>query len=113
MLLPLSGLLAGIKPRVKLLALAIPYSWIPNEQLGNYFFLGPFNINKWILVGTSKGDYRVKAPPQACQQNVFVILTVLKSTHGVNSCGPFHMNKRPGLPVYIDRRNRLSAQHER
>ena len=29
MLLPLSGLLAGVKPRVKLLALAIPYSGNP------------------------------------------------------------------------------------
>ena len=31
---------------MKLLALAIPYSGNPNEQLGNVFSLGPFNINK-------------------------------------------------------------------
>ena len=48
MLLPLSGLLAGVKPRVKLLALAIPYSWNPNEQLGNDFSLGHFNIGAYI-----------------------------------------------------------------
>ena len=75
--------------------------------------MGHFNIHKWSFLGTSNGDFGVKAIPQACQQNLFGILTVLKSTHGVKAFGSFHMNKRPGLPVYIDRRNRLSAQHER
>ena len=46
MLLPLSGLLAGVKPRVKLLALAIPYSGNPNVRYDTVFRLGPFNINK-------------------------------------------------------------------
>ena len=46
MLLPLSGLLAGVKPRVKLLALAIPYSGNPKERYDTMFSLGPFNINK-------------------------------------------------------------------
>ena len=46
MLLPLSGLLAGIKPRVKLLALAIPYSGNPNVRYDTVFTIGPFNINK-------------------------------------------------------------------
>ena len=46
MLLPLSGLLAGVKPRVKLLALAIPYSGNPNVRYDTVFSLGPFNINK-------------------------------------------------------------------
>ena len=32
MLLPLSGLMAGVKPRVKLLALAIPYSGNPKVR---------------------------------------------------------------------------------
>ena len=32
MLLPLSGLLAGVKPRMKLLALAIPYSGNPKVR---------------------------------------------------------------------------------
>ena len=46
MLLPLSGLLAGVKPREKLLALAIPYSWNPKVRYDTVFTLGPFNINK-------------------------------------------------------------------
>ena len=46
MLLPLSGLLAGVKPRVKLLALAIPYSGNPKVRYDTVFTLGPFNINK-------------------------------------------------------------------
>ena len=46
MLLPLSGLLAGVKPRVKLLALAIPYSGNPKVRYDSVFSLGPFNINK-------------------------------------------------------------------
>ena len=47
MLLPLSGLLAGVKPREKLLALAIPYSWNPKVLYDTVFFsLGPFKINK-------------------------------------------------------------------
>ena len=46
MLLPLSGLLAGVKPRVKLLALAIPYSGNPKVRYDIVFSLGPFNINK-------------------------------------------------------------------
>ena len=44
--LPLSGLLAGVKPRVKLLALAIPYSGNPKVRCDTVFSLGPFNINK-------------------------------------------------------------------
>ena len=46
MSLPLSGLLAGVKPRVKLLALAILYSGNPNVRYDTVFTLGPFNINK-------------------------------------------------------------------
>ena len=46
MLLPLLGLLAGVKPRVKLLALAIPYSGNPKVRYDSVFSLGPFNINK-------------------------------------------------------------------
>ena len=89
MLLPLSGLLAGVKPRVKLLALSISYSWNPNEQLGNVFFRGPFNINKWSFLGTSKGDFGVKAPPQACQQNIFGILTATQINPRGQTCWPF------------------------
>ena len=44
MLLPLSGLLAGVKPRVKLLALAIPYSGNPKVRYDTVFSIGPFNI---------------------------------------------------------------------
>ena len=46
MLLPLSGLLAGVKHRVKLLALAIPYSGNPKVRCDTVFSLGPFNTNK-------------------------------------------------------------------
>ena len=46
MLLPLSGLLAGVKPRVKLLALAIPYSGNPKVRYDTVSSIGPFNINK-------------------------------------------------------------------
>ena len=49
--------MAGVKPRVKLLALAIPYSWNPNEQLGNDFFLAHFNINKWSVLGRGSTGY--------------------------------------------------------
>ena len=40
MLLPLSGLLAGV------IALAIPYSENPKVRYDTVFSLGPFNINK-------------------------------------------------------------------
>ena len=46
MLLPLLALLAGVKPRMKLIALAIPYSGGPNVRYYTVFSLGPFNINK-------------------------------------------------------------------
>ena len=72
--LPLLGLLSGVKPRMKLLALSISYSWNPNEQLGNVFILGLLNVNKWSFLGTSNGDFGAKAPPQTCQQSVFGIL---------------------------------------
>ena len=44
--LPLSGLLAGVKPRVKLLALATPYSGNAKVRYYTVSSLGPFNINK-------------------------------------------------------------------
>ena len=46
MLLPLLGLRAGLKPRMKLLAFAIPYSGNPEVRYDTVFSLGPFNINK-------------------------------------------------------------------
>ena len=46
MLLPRSGLLAGVKPRVKLFALVIPYSGNPKVRYDTVSSLGPFNINK-------------------------------------------------------------------
>ena len=49
MLLPLSGLLAGVKPRVKLLALAIPYSGNNKVRYDTVFSIGPFNINKSLF----------------------------------------------------------------
>ena len=47
MLLPVSGLLAGVKPRVKLLAFAIPYSGNTKVCYDTGFFShGTLNINK-------------------------------------------------------------------
>ena len=46
MLLSLLGLLAGVKPRMKLVALVIPYSGDPKVRYDSVFSLGPFNINK-------------------------------------------------------------------
>ena len=46
MLLPLLGLLAGVKPRMKVLALVIPYTGDPKVRYDTVFSLGPFNINK-------------------------------------------------------------------
>ena len=46
LLLPLLGLLAGVKPRMKLLALVIPYSGDPKVRYDTVFSLGPFNVNK-------------------------------------------------------------------
>ena len=40
------GLLAGVMPRMKLLALAIPYPGNPKVRYDTVFSLGPFNINK-------------------------------------------------------------------
>ena len=78
-LLPLLGLLSGVKPHLKLLALVIPYSGNPRVRYDIVFSLGPFYINKnqfcypcFLL--TSKGDFGVKAPPQTCQQSIFGIL---------------------------------------
>ena len=49
MLLPLSGLLAGVKPRVKLLALDIPHSGNPKVRYDTVFSHGPFNIDKSLF----------------------------------------------------------------
>ena len=38
--------MAGVKTRVKVLALAIPYSGNPKVRYDTLFSLGPFNINK-------------------------------------------------------------------
>ena len=46
MLIPLLGLLAGVKPRMKLLALVIPYSGDTRVRYDTVFSLGPFNLNK-------------------------------------------------------------------
>ena len=45
-ILPLLGLLSGVKPRLTLLALGIPYSGNPKVRYYTVFGLGPFNINK-------------------------------------------------------------------
>ena len=77
--LPLLGLLSGVKPHLKLLALVIPYSGNPKVRYYIVFSLGPFHINKIqfcypCFLLTSKGDFGMKAPPQTCQQSIFGIL---------------------------------------
>ena len=72
--LPLLGLLSGVKPHLKLLALVIPYSWNPKVRYYIVFSLGPSYINKSqfcypCFLLTSEGDFGVKAPPQTCQQS--------------------------------------------
>ena len=77
--LPLLGLLSGVKAHLKLLALVSQYSGNPNVRYDIVFSLGPIYINKsqfcypYFLL-TSKGDFGVKAPPQTCQQSIFGIL---------------------------------------
>ena len=44
--LPLLGLLSGVKPRLTLLALVIPYSGNTKVRYDSVFSLGPFDINK-------------------------------------------------------------------
>ena len=78
-LLPLLGLLSGVKPHLKLLALVIPYSGNPKVRYDLVISLGPFYINKsqfcyHCFLLTSKGDFGVKAPPQTCQRSIFGIL---------------------------------------
>ena len=40
--LPIVLILSVVKPHLKLLALAIPYSWKPNEKCNNDFIIGLF-----------------------------------------------------------------------
>ena len=48
--LPLLGLLSGVKPHIKLLALVNPYSGNPKVRYGIVFSLGPFYINKKTIL---------------------------------------------------------------
>ena len=91
--LPLLGLLSGVKPHLKLLAMVIPYSWNPRVRYDIVFSLGPFYINKKqffypCFLLTSKGDFKMKAPPQTCQQSIFRILMApqINSAPGLH-CG--------------------------
>ena len=77
--LPLLGMLSGVKPHLKLLALVIPYSANPKVRYDIVFSLGPFYTNKSqfcyaCFLPTSKGDFGVKAQPQTCQQSIFGVL---------------------------------------
>ena len=107
MLLPLSGLLAGVKPRVKLLALTIPYSGNPKVRYDTVFSIGPFNINKspfhcpymlLLLSGLLAGvKPRVKllalAIPYSGNPKV--------RYYTVFSLGPFNINKSPFHCPYV------------
>ena len=50
MLLPHLCLLAGVKPRMNLLALAIPYAGNPKVRYYTVFSIGQYNINKASFV---------------------------------------------------------------
>ena len=99
-LLPLSGLLAGVKPRVKLLALAIPYSGNPKVRYDTVFSLGPFNINK----SPFHCPYVVTPFGVAGRVKPRVKLLALAIPYSGNpkvrydtvfSLGPFNINKSP------------------
>ena len=62
------------------------YSWNPNEQFGNVFIIGPFNINKLSFLPTSNGDFGVKTPSQTCQQS-FVVVWDIDGTSNQPTCG--------------------------
>ena len=100
------GLLSGVKAHLNLLALIISFSGKPKIRYDIVFSLGAFYINKnrlcypYFLL-TSKADFGVKAPPQTCQQSIFVILMAPQINPWVNHFGPLNMNNCPGLPVYI------------
>ena len=74
LVLPPLGLLSGVMPHLKLLALVIPYSGNPKVRYDIVVSLGPFYINKnhvcypdFLLA--SKGDFGAKG-----QQSIFGIL---------------------------------------
>ena len=100
MSLPLSGLLAGVKPRVKLLALAIPYSGNPKVRYDTVFSLDPFNINK----SPFRCPYVVTPFGVAGRGKPRVKLLALAIPYSGNpkvrydtvfSLGPFNINKSP------------------
>ena len=84
-----SPLLAGIKLRVKLLALSISYSWNPKLMNNLVMFFPLAHNDKWSFFGTSKGDFGVKAPPQASQQNIFGLLTATQINPRGQTFWPF------------------------
>ena len=87
--------MSGVKPRLKLLAMS---------NLAMFFILGPLNITKLSFVGTLKGDFGVKAPPQTCQQSIFRIMMAIQINPSGQSFGPLNMNNRPGLKLYSAQR---------
>ena len=106
MLLPLSGLLAGVKPRVKLLALAIPYSGNPKVRYDTVFSLGPFNINKSLF----HCPYVVTPSGLLAGVKPRVKLLALAIPYSGNpkvrydtvfSLGPFNINKSPFRCPYV------------
>ena len=106
MLLPISGLLAGVKPRVKLLALAIPYSGNPKVRYDTVFSLGPFNINK----SPFHCPYVVTPSGRLAGVKPRVILLALAIPYSGNpkvrydtvfSLGPFNINKSPFRCPYV------------
>ena len=103
LVLPLLGLLSGLKPHLQLLALVTPYSGNPKVRYYIVFNLGPFYINKAQLLPlfflTLNGDFGVKAHP-SLPANIFGILVAPQ----LNPCGqtfwPSSHEQPSGLPLY-------------
>ena len=97
------GLPAGVKPRMKLLALAIPYSGNPKVRYDTVFSLGPFNINKSPFRYPFWGCLRAGVKPR------IKLLALVIAYSGdpkvrydtVFSLGPFNINKSPFRCLYV------------
>ena len=106
MVLPLSGLLAGVKPRIKLLASAIPYCGNHKVRYDTVFCLGPFNINK----SQFRCPYVVTPFGLLAGVKPRVKLLALAIPYSGNpklrydtvfSIGPFNINKSPFHCPYV------------
>ncbi len=87
------GLLAGVKPRMKLLALAIPYYGNLKARYDTVFSLGPFNINKIPFVTPFGVAVRGKASHEIACIVHFVLMEPKWTNWHVFILGPLNINK--------------------